>query len=110
MERRPTSKYPLRIYMRNKGTSLEITGDDGLITLESRAMLNAVPDTIEKWECRWRKMDDGRCFVVMRTFVPTSFIHDLFWGDGNSAAKSELAAYIAREVDRVRMERNTLEE
>lgn len=107
-ERRPTtSKYPLRIYMRNAGTSLEITGDEGVLTVESRALLNAVPPNIETWGCKWRRMSDGRCFVVMRTFIPSSFIYDLFWGEGNSEPKSELAAYIAREVHRVQQERES---
>ena len=95
------------IYLRNDNTSLEITGERGIMTLESRAMLNAVPPGIEGWGCKYRRMSDGRCFVVMRTFVPTSFLCDLFWGDGNREAKKALAEYIAIEkcmVDKERKE------
>lgn len=94
-----------RIYLRNDGTSLEITGDEGIMTFESRAMLNQVPPGIEGWTCKYRKMADGRCFVVMRSFVPTSFIYDLFMKDKNSPAKDELLSFIADEFRRVKEER-----
>ena len=97
------------IYRRNDGTSLEITGDEGIMTFESRAMLNQVPPGIEGWACKYRKMDDGRCFIVMRSFVPTSFIYDLFMKDKNSPAKDELLSFIADEFRRVKEEREFTE-
>jgi hypothetical protein len=87
----------LQIYLRNDKTSLEITGSEGIITLESRAMLNGVPPQIDTWGCKYRRMSDGRCFVVMRTFVPTSFLCDLLWGETNKEAQNQLASYIAFE-------------
>ena len=110
MERRPMTKYPLHIYMRNEGTSLEITGDDGLMTVESRAMLNDVPPNIEGWGCKYRKMSDGRCFVVMRTFVPTSFLYDLLMSKDNAEVHEELTSYLTKEFHRVIEERKTKSE
>ena len=101
MERRPMTKYPLRIYLRNKSISLEITGDDGIMTVESRAMINAVPDTIENWGCKYRRMSDGRCFVVMRSFVPTSFLYDLLMNKDNVGANEELSSYLAKEFHKI---------
>ena len=95
----------MRIYLRNEGTSLEITGDEDILTLESRAIFNRVPHNIDNWGCKYRKMDDGRCFIVMRSFVPTSFIYDLFMNDKNSPAKDELLSFIADEFRRVKEER-----
>ena len=94
-----------RIYLRNEGTSLEITGDEGILTLESRAILNGVPHNINNWGCKYRKMDDGRCFIVMRSFVPTSFIYDLFMQSKNAPAKEELVSFIEDEFIRIKQER-----
>lgn len=105
MERRPTSKYPLHIYMRNESTSMEITGDDGLITLESRTMLKAVPPEIDTWGCKYRKMSDGRCFVVMNTFIPVSFLYDLCYGESNKEAKEDLSQFLAESFHKVIKER-----
>lgn len=98
-----------RIYLRNDGTSLEITGDESVMTLESRAILNRVPHNIDRWGCKYRKMDDGRCFIVMRSFVPTSFLYDLFMKDKNSPAREELLLFIADEFRRIRGERESEE-
>ena len=93
------------IYLRNEGASLEITGDEDVLTLESRAMLNSVPTDIDGWGCKYRRMDDGRCLIVMRSFVPTSFLYDLFMSSKNAEAKNELLSFIANEFHRVQQER-----
>lgn len=93
------------IYLRNDGTSLEIKGDESVMTLQSRAMLNKVPPDIDSWGCKYRRMDDGRCFIIMRSFVPTSFIYDLLMMDKNAPAKEELLSFIADEFHRIKKER-----
>lgn len=96
-----------RIYIRNEGTSLELTGDVAILTLESRAMLNKTPHDIDTWGCKYRKMDDGRCFIIMRSFIPTSFIYDLFMNSKNAASKNELLSFIADEFHRIDKERES---
>lgn len=93
------------IYLRNEGTSLELTGDEAVLTLETRAMLNSMPYDINNWGCKYRKMDDGRCFIIMRSFIPTSFIYDLFMKSKNKTARDALLSFIAYEFYRVEKER-----
>ena len=80
----------MKMIFKNNFMLLKVLADDSVARLKTLAILDKVPNDIDRHPVLYRKMDDGRCFVVQSVSIPVGMLYDLLTDQENGKVRQML--------------------